>query len=45
MVHLQELVMTFKDVANNIVDIVHFDQKNTVRSNVKEKNHQICEFG
>ena len=34
-VHLRELVMLFKVVVNNIVDIIHFDQ-NTVRSNLKE---------
>ena len=34
-VHLWELVMSFKVVINNIVDIIHFDQ-NTIRSNLKE---------
>ena len=34
-VHLRELVMSFKVVLNNIVDIIHFDQ-NTIRSNLKE---------
>ena len=33
--YLQELVMTFKVVVNNFVDIIHFDL-NTVRSNLKE---------
>ena len=33
--HIQELVMIFKVVLNNIIDITHFDQ-NTVRSNLKE---------
>ena len=32
-VHLQKLVMVFKVVVNNIVDIIFFDQ-NTVRSNL-----------
>ena len=35
MVHLRELVISFKVVVNNIVDIINFDQ-NTVRSNLKE---------
>ena len=34
-VHLREWFMLVKDVVNNIVDIIHFDQ-NTVRSNLKE---------
>ena len=33
--YLQELVMVFKVVVNNIVDVIHTDQ-NTVRSNVTE---------
>ena len=32
-VHLWELVMMFKVLVNNIVDIIYFDQ-NTVRSNL-----------
>ena len=34
-VHFEELVMIFKVVEYNIVDIIRFD-KNTVRSNVEE---------
>ena len=32
-VHIQELIMIFKDVVNNIVDIIHSDQ-NTVRERI-----------
>ena len=32
---IYELVIVFKVVLNNIIDIIHFDQ-NTVRSNLKE---------
>ena len=44
-VHIQELVMIFKVVVNNIVDIIYFDQ-NTVRLNVKElcKIKKIIKF-
>ena len=34
-VHIQEFVLEYKVVLNNIIDIIHFDQ-NTVRSNLKE---------
>ena len=33
-VHVQELIMVFTIVVNNIVDIIHFDQ-NTVRCDWK----------
>ena len=38
-VHPRELVILFKDVGNNIVDIIHFDQ-NAVQSNLKA----LCAF-
>ena len=44
-VHLQELVMVFKVVVNNIVDIIIPFDPNIFRSNVKDlRNHLICEF-
>ena len=34
-VHFRELVIVFKVVLNDIVDIIHFDQ-NTIQSNLNE---------